>query len=234
MDFKQIAGETAAIKFIESGMVVGLGTGSTTRFAILKIGERIKNKELAIRGGIPTSRGSEELAKSAGIPLLSLGEISYVDVTIDGADEIDEQFRLIKGGGGALLREKMVASITKKEVIVVDPAKIVKTLGKEFPLPVEIVRFGWEHLQKCLAKLECEPKLRFKDGKPFITDNGNYIIDCKFQGIADPEKINAELDRIPGVVENGLFIGLTHVVVVGTDPGAKIFDKPGPDIFRNV
>ncbi|OGL43056.1 MAG: ribose 5-phosphate isomerase A [Candidatus Schekmanbacteria bacterium RBG_13_48_7] len=222
MNPKQVAGEAAA-QFIKPGMIVGLGTGSTANFAISKLGELVKNENLNIKG-VPTSQASENLAKEVGIPILSLGDVEFVDVTIDGADEIDGEYRMIKGGGGALLREKMVASVTKKEIIVVGPGKEVEILGK-FPLPVEIIKFGWDFIQKRIAKLGCVPELRLKNGRPFITDNGNYILDCQFGSIQNPEQLEENLNRIPGVVENGLFIGLAHVLVIGTEEKAIIKNK---------
>ena len=218
MDLKQIAGEAGA-QYVESGMIVGLGTGSTAYFAIKKLSERIKKEGLSIKA-IPTSRSSEIIATELNIPLLSTGEVNEVDITIDGADEIDKKYRMIKGGGGALLREKMIASITRKEIIVVEPKKVVPKLGIKFALPVEVVKFGWEITQKRIARLECVPRLQIQDGKPYITDNGNYILNCKFDGIEIPEKLESELNNIPGVVANGLFIGLAHMLVIGDVKGA--------------
>jgi len=222
MNLKQVAGEKAA-HYVESGMIVGLGTGSTAYFAIRKLGDRIREEGLDIKG-IPTSISSEKLALEFGVPLVTLKDIDHVDITIDGADEIDKEFHMIKGGGGALLREKMVASITGKEIIVVDPDKVVEVLGKEFPLPVEVTRFGWELVQRRICNLGCTPVLRVVDGENYLTDNCNYILDCKFQGISDPEKLENELNRIPGVVENGLFNGLVHMLIIGRDTGAEIRD----------
>lgn len=223
MNLKQMAGETAA-GFVESGMIVGLGTGSTAYFATRKISERIRTEGLKIQA-IPTSRSSDILAKELDIPLLSPGEIEHVDITIDGADEIDHKFRMIKGGGGALLREKIVASITKREIIVIDPGKLVEILGKEFALPVEVTQFGWEITRKWIENLGCSTRLRIHDRKTFITDNSNFILDCKFQGMDDPEKLDTDLNNIPGVVENGLFINLAHVLVIGREEGAEIRKK---------
>jgi len=221
-ELKKIAGETAALKFVKPNDVVGLGTGSTAKYAIKKLGERIRREKISIRG-IPTSQESEALALKENIPLISLAEVDEIDVTIDGADEIDSQFQLIKGGGGALLREKMVASITTKEVIVINSGKFKPVLGKEFPLPVEVVQFEWDHNKKILAKLGCSPELRRKNnGEPFVTDNGNYILDCGFDGINNPEELEKILNNIPGIVENGLFIGLAHILVTGTDDGVTI------------
>jgi ribose 5-phosphate isomerase A len=215
MDSKQTAGEKA-VECIRDGMIVGLGTGSTVFWMIQKISELI-NKGLSIRG-IPTSKETEELAIKLGIPLIDFSKIDYIDVTIDGADEIDHNLDLIKGGGGALLREKIVASASRKLVIVADESKLVKKLGA-FPLPVEVTRFGWEYTLKNICKLGGDPNIRMIDDKPFLTDNGNYILDCRFDEISNPNKLNINLNMIPGVVENGLFSKMADVVIIGQSNG---------------
>ena len=202
-----------ATSYVKDGMIVGLGTGSTTKYAIEKIGEMVKDG-LHIKG-IATSRETEKLANEAGIPLVPLNEHD-IDVTIDGADQVDGKLNLIKGGGGALLREKMVASCSMKEIIVVDESKIVSSFS--FPLPVEVVKFGWESVAKKLRAFGFTPKLR----EGFITDNGNYILDCKYTSIENAEEMETMLNSIPGVVENGLFVKLADVVVVGTKGGINI------------
>jgi ribose 5-phosphate isomerase A len=180
LNLKQVAGERA-IEFVKDGMVVGLGTGSTTYFTIKRLGMMV-NEGLNIIG-IPTSVQTEKIAKESGIRLSNLEEHPEVDVTIDGADEVDPQLNLIKGMGGALLREKIVASASKMEVIVVDPSKMVEILGTKSPLPVEVSIFGWKNCLAKLKKLGCDAKLRMKDEVIYITDNNNYIIDCSFERI---------------------------------------------------
>ncbi|WP_274365902.1 ribose-5-phosphate isomerase RpiA [Paenibacillus thermotolerans] len=218
MESKRAIAEKA-VEYIRDGMVVGLGTGSTAYWAIQKLGMKTKDG-LSIKA-IATSITSENLAKELGIPLISMSEIEQIDITIDGADEVDEEWNLIKGGGGALLREKIVASFSKELIIVIDESKKVNRLGK-FPLPVEIVKFGYEVTQKRLSKLGCVPKLRLVGDKPFITDNGNYIVDCSFGSINLPKDLHTTINLIPGVVDNGLFIKLATKVIVGYHDGSVI------------
>jgi ribose 5-phosphate isomerase A len=220
---KQIAADKA-VSFIESGMIVGLGTGTTAYWAIARLGEKIKSKELDIKA-IATSTGSEKQAREVGIPILSFAELEQIDITIDGADEADENLHLIKGGGGALLREKIVASNSKKLIIIVDESKLVKHLGK-FSLPVEVVVFGWEKTFQKLQLLGCVPKVRLENNKPFITDNSNYIIDCAFNEILDPAELHEKINAIVGVVENGLFINLASKLIIAYKDGeVKIIEK---------
>ncbi|MBK0382372.1 ribose-5-phosphate isomerase RpiA [Pedobacter sp. SD-b] len=209
MNPKQLVGEKAT-EHIKEGMIVGLGTGSTAYFAIMKIGEMVKNG-LNIKG-VPTSKATEELALSLNIPLLNISEVKKIDVTIDGADEYDSHKNLIKGGGGALLREKIIASITRFYVIIADKAKGCDILG-DFAVPVEITPFAKEITINQLKALGCEPKFREKDGKLFITDNQNYITDCKFKEIKNPKELEAKMNAIPGVVENGLFVGMANLII---------------------
>lgn len=215
MEAKRIAAERA-VDYIHNDMIVGLGTGSTAYWAIQKLGLKVQNG-LNIRA-IATSIQSEELAKKLGIQLISFSEIEEIDITIDGADEVNHDFCLIKGGGGALLREKIVAASTKEFIVVVDESKLVKFLGK-FPLPIEIVKFGFEVTIKKLRMLGCEPILRMSDNKVFVTDNGNYIVDCNFINIEDPENLHNQINLIPGVVDNGLFVEMTKKVIVGYQNG---------------
>lgn len=222
-ELKKQAGFAAAEQFVKNGMVVGLGTGSTAAHAIKKIGEQVKGGWDIV--GIPTSIESECLATECGIRLSTLADHPAVDVTIDGADEVDPSFNLIKGMGGALLREKLVAEHTEKEIIIVDESKLVKTLGTKSPLPVEVVPFSLAVCERRLRALGCEPVLRRKDGKVYVTDNGNNVLDCRFKAIPDPAALDAKLCGITGVVENGLFIGLTHAVVVASAKGVRVLSK---------
>ncbi len=209
---KEAAGRAGA-KLVRDGDVVGLGTGSTAYFAVIGLGERVKEGLKII--GIPTSIKTADLARSVGIPLTTFDEHPEIDITIDGADEFDPQLRLIKGGGGALLREKVVASASKKMVVVADSGKIVPVLGK-FPLPVEIISFARTVVEKKIVALGGSPKLRTKpDGSPYITDNGNPILDCSFGKIADPPALALALSNTPGIVEHGLFIGLAKLALIG-------------------
>ena len=208
------------MRFVKDGQIVGLGTGSTAAHFIQLLGEKVK-KGLKIRG-IPTSERSRQLAQSLGIPLTTLDECQRIDVTVDGADEVDAKLRLIKGGGGALLREKIVASVTKQLVIVVDASKRVKMLGK-FPLPVEVIKFAEAPVAKKIKALGADVQLRMGDhGKPYLTDENNYILDCRFGEIRGPVALARELSDMPGVVEHGLFIGMASKVLVAN--GGKIIE----------
>jgi ribose 5-phosphate isomerase A len=210
-DQEKEAAARASLRFVKDGQVVGLGTGTTASHFIKLLGEQVKNG-LRIRG-IPTSDRSRELAASLGIPLTTLDECQEIAVTVDGADEVDPQLRLIKGGGGALLREKIVASATKQLVIVADATKQVKMLGK-FPLPVEVIKFAQALVAKRIAALGADVQLRRKgDGMPFLTDENNHILDCRFGKIRDADRLARELSDMPGVVEHGLFIGMASVVL---------------------
>jgi ribose 5-phosphate isomerase A len=209
---KEAAGRAAA-KLVRDGNIVGLGTGSTAYFTVIALGERVKAGLKIL--GIPTSMQTADLARAVGIPLTTLDEHPEIDITIDGADEADPQLRLIKGGGGALLREKVVASASKEMVVIADSAKMVPVLGK-FPLPVEIIAFARAVVEKKIVSLGGSPKLRTRpDGSPYITDNGNQILDCSFGKIEDPPTLARSLSDIPGVVEHGLFIGLASLALVG-------------------
>ncbi len=216
---KQRAAE-AAVEYVKDGMIVGLGTGSTTEFAVKKLGERVRDG-LAIRG-IPTSDVTKVQAEEEGIPLIDFSETMYIDLTIDGADEIDVNLNMIKGGGAALLREKIVASASKEEIIIVSHEKFVKQLGS-FPLPVEVIPFGWQIIFNQLETLGGSPDLRLKQGQPLRTDQGNYIIDCRFRQIIDAAQLEQWLNMIPGVVENGLFTGLCTRMIMAE--GEKIVVK---------
>jgi ribose 5-phosphate isomerase A len=224
---KEVAGARAA-ELVRDGMVVGLGTGSTVHFALLRLAERMRAEGLRIRG-VPTSIDTERKAGELGIPLAGLESVERIDLTIDGADEIDGQFRMIKGGGAALLREKVVASLTDCEVIVVGPDKLVAVLGRAFPLPVEVVPFARPVVERVLRRLGGEPVLRrASGGDPLQTDNGNQILDSRFpSGIRDPAALERVLALTPGVVESGLFIDLAHVLVIGHPDGrAEVRQRP--------
>lgn len=216
MNLKRLAAEKA-VEQVKSGMIVGLGTGSTAYWAIEKIGEKVKSGQLSIKA-IATSKRSEEQARGLAIPIVSFAEIKSIDITIDGADESDGHLNLIKGGGGALLREKIVASNSRQLVIVADESKLVKHLGK-FPLPVDVVTFGWEKTFEKLRALDCSPTLRIDNGKPYITDNGNYIVDCAFGEIRDPAALHEKINAITGVVDNGLFVNLATQLIIGCADG---------------
>ncbi|MED2793472.1 ribose 5-phosphate isomerase A [Bacillus wiedmannii] len=218
MNFKQLAGEYAA-NLVKDGMKVGLGTGSTVYWTIQKLGERVK-EGLSFQA-VPTSKETEVLAKQLNISLISLNDIQSLDLTIDGADEIDANLQLIKGGGGALLREKIVATSSKELIIIADESKLVTHLGT-FPLPVEIIPFSWKQTERKIQSLGCQTTLRLKNNETFITDNNNMIIDCIFpHNITNPTNLHTQLKMITGVVETGLFVNMTSKAIIGTKNGIK-------------
>ena len=222
-ELKKLAGEKA-VEQIKDEMIVGLGTGSTVEYTLRKIGELVRNG-LKIQA-IPTSIQTKRIAQEEKIPLTTIEEHPEIDITIDGADEVDSYLNLIKGGGGALTREKIIAFNSKKLIIIVDDSKVVKALGIDFPLPVEVVKFGWTATKKALESFGCEVIRReVMPGEPFITDNGNYILDCDFEYIKEPEQMEININNIPGVVENGLFINLAHQAIVGGKQGIVTLDK---------
>ncbi len=224
---KRAAGEYAA-SLVESGMTLGLGTGSTTEHFLRALGERIRSGGLHVRG-VPTSRATEASAARHGIPVVGLDVVTHIDMTVDGADEVDPALRMIKGGGGALLREKVVAKLSQREVIVVDAAKLVLRLGAAFPLPIEVVPFALPYVRRALERYgSVRPRLR--DNQPYVTDNGNFVVDLRFpHGIDDAPGLDAELSSIAGVVETGLFIDVVDRLVVGRDDGTiEVRDRPTP------
>jgi ribose 5-phosphate isomerase A len=222
-DQEKEAAARASLRFVKDGQIVGLGTGSTAAYFIQLLGEAVKNG-LRIRG-IPTSDRSREQAASRGIPLTTLDEFQQIDVTVDGADEVDPQLRMIKGGGGALLREKIVASATRQLVIVVDATKRAAVLGR-FPLPVEVIKFAEALVAKKITALGAEVELRRgADGKPFLTDENNHILDCRFGQIPDADGLARHLSDMPGIVEHGLFIGMANIVLVAN--GSEIVELQG-------
>ncbi|MDZ7386462.1 MAG: ribose-5-phosphate isomerase RpiA [candidate division KSB1 bacterium] len=224
-DLKRKAGEFA-VRFIESGMVVGLGHGSTAVHAVRLLAAKLKRGELRDIVGVPCSRAVEEEATRLGIPLGTLEDHGVVDLTIDGADEVSPSLDVIKGGGGALLREKIVAQATRREVIVVDESKLTRVLGRG-PLPVEVIPFGWKTHLSFLESLGAQAKPRqAADGRFFRTDQGNLILDCLFhEGIQEPERIAAALDARAGIVGHGLFLGLVTDVVVATQTGIRHYTR---------
>jgi ribose 5-phosphate isomerase A len=216
MNAKQLAAEHAA-KLIQDGMTVGIGTGSTSAFAIEAISKRIK-EGLSIRA-VASSIKSEELAKGAGITLIAFSEVERIDIYIDGADEVDENLNLMKGGGGALLREKILAFNSNEFIVIVDSSKLVPYLGK-FLLPVEVVPFAMELTMRQLQKLGCTTTIRQKADKRYVTDNGNIIVDCDFKKIEPVAQLHDSINAIPGVVENGLFSKtIVSKVIVGFESG---------------
>jgi len=208
----------AAAALVEDGMRLGLGSGSTFLLVLERLAERIRDERLGVTG-VPTSRATEQAALAAGIPLLSLDDCDQLDLAIDGADEIDPQRNMIKGGGAALVREKIVAAAAREMVVIVDEGKFVDQLGRAFPLPVEVLAFGVRQAEAAIAATGCEPVLRRHQGQPLITDNGNHILDCDYRGIDDPAALHDRLNSLPGVVDNGLFIGMAGRILVGNADG---------------
>ena len=211
-----------AVEFVESGMIVGLGTGSTTAFAVTRIGERLKSGDLKNIIGIPTSIRTEKLARELGIPLCGLGDRPQIDVTIDGADEVDPDLNLIKGGGGALLREKVVAQASQKNIIIVDESKLSPRLGTRWALPVEVIPFAAKSEEVFLRSMATAVNLRIDDkGQPFQTDQNNYILDANFGEMTDPNGLASRLNERAGIVEHGLFLGLASDVIVAAENGIR-------------
>ena len=223
---KQMAARRA-LSFVQDGMVVGLGTGTTTHYFVQYLGEALQRGELRDIVGVPTSVHTAELARQVGIPLSSLDEHSYLDVAVDGADEVDPRLDLIKGRGRALVREKIVEIHARTLVIIVDESKLVERLGTRGPLPVEVVPFGARATARWIAGLGCTTEfLRNDDGTLFRSDNGNYILFCHFaDGIADPHRLASQLKVRPGVVDHGLFLNMAQVVVVGTPGGSRLLER---------
>ncbi len=228
MDVKSLkkqAAETAA-EWVESGMVVGLGSGSTAIFATRRLAQRLGQGELQDILGVPTSLATEAAANALGIPLTTLAARPRVDMTIDGADEVDPDLNVIKGGGGALLREKIVAQVSARLVIVVDESKLSQRLGTRFYVPVETAPFSWESQAGFLEHQGAEVALRMDEGRPYRTDQGNLILDCRFGPIADAAELAATLKSRAGIVEHGLFIGMASDVVVAGVDGVRHLRKP--------
>jgi len=218
------AAAISAVEEVEDGMIVGLGTGSTAALAIEALAVRVA-RGLRI-AGIPTSETSAALAREMNVPLTSFAQHRHIDLTIDGADQVARgTLDLIKGLGGALLREKIVASASRRMIVIVDETKMVDCLGDLTKLPIEIVQFGYETVIERLTSIGCAPQLRMAENGPFITDGGNYIADCAVGLIHDAARMQAKLAGIVGVVESGLFVGLASKIIVGTDRGVEVFER---------
>lgn len=222
-NLKQKAAEKA-VEYIRSGMVLGLGTGSTTYYALVKIAELIKNGTLENIVGIPSSKQTEQQAIELGIPLTTLDDHPFIDLTIDGADEIDLNLNLIKGGGGALLREKVIAQATKTQIIIADETKYSQFLGEKWHIPIEVLPFAVHSELIYLESLGAVAKLRLVDGKPFITDNNNYIVDANFGKIDKPQLIASLLERRAGIIEHGLFVDLTDIAVIASEVDINVIE----------
>ncbi len=225
-NLKQKAAEEA-VKYIESGMVVGLGTGSTVYYALLKISELIKAGKLVNIVGIPSSGKTEKLATELEIPLTDFMKHKSIDITIDGADEVDKYLNLIKGGGGALLREKVLAQASKRLIIIVDESKVSSKLGEKWAVPVEVIKFAYPLEMEFIKSLAGKPQLRMYENlnEPVLTDEGNYIIDANFGVIKNPFELAAKLENRAGIVEHGIFINLTSEVIVAYKDGVKKIKK---------
>ncbi len=220
-EYKKQAAE-AAVELVESGMVLGLGHGSTVQFALEALCAKLKNGQLKDIIGIPCSKQTEAVACQLGIPLADLNDHVAIALTLDGADEVDPQLNLIKGGGGALMREKIVAQASRREVIMIDESKLSEKLGSRVPLPIEVAQFGWARQQSFIAELNGRAMLRVDaDGKPKLSDQGNYLLDCDFGPIAGPHGLAHSLEARSGILEHGLFLGLASDVIVAGPKGMQ-------------
>lgn len=229
MNPKQRAAEHGA-SLVKSGMVLGLGSGTTSTLAVQAIGRRLREGSLRDVRGVPSSSAIAAVARESGVPLTTLEEQPVLDLNLDGADEVDPHLNLIKGLGGALLWEKIVATASRQVVILVDDTKLVDRLGSKAPLPVEVVSFGWRTHVPFVESLGGKPVLRTEpDGKPFVTDEGNYILHCRFDGISDPAKLEARLLTRAGVVGTGLFLRVAHQVVIGRADDVEVRTSGGAD-----
>ncbi len=220
---KRAAGE-AALQYVPEGALVGLGSGSTVKYFLLALGKKVKSGFRV--QGIPTSQETARLANDLNIPLLPNEGDWKLDLAVDGADQVDPQFQLIKGGGGALLREKIVASAARQFIVIVDEAKWVPVLGMPMPIPVEVIPFGWPNTQRHIQALGWSSRLRKKNNEVFKTDEGNVILDVEVDRIENPTILEAQLNGIPGVVENGLFVNRTSIVILGSTDGITIKERP--------
>jgi ribose 5-phosphate isomerase A len=224
---KRAAADAAVEAEVRSGMCLGLGSGSTAALMLDALAERLGDGRLADVSGVPTSETTAARCRELGIPLHTLAERSSLDVAIDGADEIDPALRLIKGLGGAHLREKVVAAAAGRFAVVADESKLVAQLGDKAPLPVEVVRFAEPVSDRLLRRLGWEPELRLRDGEPWITDEGNHLLDCRRADWSDPERLEAEVAAVPGVVAHGMFIGVASVAYVATSDGVRTLSAAG-------
>ena len=225
LDHLKKAAALQAVEFVRAGMVVGLGTGSTAKHMIMALGDKVR-AGMNVRG-VPTSQETAALARQAGIPLIDAENRWEIDVAIDGADQVDPQFNLIKGGGGALLKEKIVAASSKQFIVMVDHTKQVPVLGGSFPLPIEVIPFGWGSTAREIEALtKSRAVLRARDGVPFKTEAGNLIVDVQIDRISQPSELETALNLIPGVVETGLFVGRTSVLIVGSPQGVRTLHVP--------
>jgi ribose 5-phosphate isomerase A len=236
-DWKRQAAEQA-LNYVEDGMKLGLGTGSTAAKFVELLGAKVRSGLKVVC--VPTSEATRAQAAALKIPLTTLDQTPVLDLTVDGADEIDEELRLIKGGGGALLREKIVAVASDRVVIIADNSKRVEVLGR-FPLPLEVVPFGLAATQRLIAQLAadsgCEGDIKLRlgtDGKPFVTDNGNHILDCAFGAIDDPEALDDALKLVPGLVESGLFLGVADVGIIAGPKGIEVLSGIEIDFEEDV
>jgi ribose 5-phosphate isomerase A len=225
---KQAAAERGA-SLVQSGMVLGLGSGTTSALMVQAIGRKLREGTLRDIVGVPSSSAIAAVARESGVPLATLDERPALDLNLDGADEVDPNLDLIKGLGGALLWEKIVATAAREVVILVDDSKLVSRLGTKAPLPVEVVPFGWKCHLAFIVSLGGAPTLRLEpDGKPFVTDEGNYILHCRFEGgIANPADLEAKLLGRAGIVGTGLFLGVAHRVIVGKPDGVEVLTRKG-------
>ncbi len=224
IDTAKFVAAKRAVEFVEDGMKVGLGTGSTAAWMVRCLGELVREEGMKITG-VPTSTRTAELARKVGLKVISLDEAKWLDITIDGADEVDPDLNLIKGGGGALLQEKIVATASDRMIVITDATKQVERLGA-FPLPVEVVPFGWQTtkalVEETLAGMDVlgqDASVRLNGEAPYVTDEGNYLIDLHLHRIGNPRQVALVLNQIPGVVENGLFIDICDIVVIGHGSG---------------
>ncbi len=228
MNPKERAAEEG-VKLVESGMALGLGSGTTATLLVQAIGRRLREGALRNVCGVPSSSAIAAVARESGVPLVTLEERPALDLDLDGADEVDPHLNLIKGLGGALLWEKIVATASRRVVILVDDTKLVARLGQKAPLPVEVVPFGWRTHIPYIASLGGTPTLRTNpDGKPFVTDEGNYILHCRFEAIPDPAQLERQLLTRAGIVGTGLFLGVADQVIVGRPDSAEVLPRPVP------
>ena len=209
----------AAADLVVDGTTIGLGSGSTFLLVLERLGQRVRDQGLSVRG-VPTSEATAAAAQAAGIELVDLDHVDRLDLALDGADEVDPHKNLIKGGGGAHVRERIVAAAADEMVVVVDESKLVNVLGQAFLLPVEVFQLGWRQAAERVRASGCSPALRQRDGKPYVTDNGNFILDCNYDGIADPAGLARQLDQTTGLVDHGLFVGMAGRIVVANSAGA--------------